>query len=384
MAASGSGAITPETEGLPGAGIAFAPELLRQQGIAWQARLAPDGSAPGEATAERRSWLSFGGLANGGYSLSGWLTTLDRAIISTVFDAYLSSAAAHPVPGAAPRATVAFHASEPSAEDGTDSTSIDGGTPETNTNDAVNDSGAGSDTEPAEQAATDGQHGQNAGRDEQTGTSDGQVLSPCPQEPGDSRSISQKQAGILRAVFEAAARQPGTPTMGGAAPTVLVHIHINDLLAGRGAGWIDGINGPLTVKQVDELVCAGGYQPVLFGHQGQVVHLGDSNRFFTASQRRALAARDGGCVIPGGTVPPQLTQAHHVVPWRKGGLTNIDNAVLICSAGHASIETSGWDIDMRDGRPWVRGPLIFDPTHTWRPAGQNRAATPAEKPNWEK
>ncbi|TFC71809.1 HNH endonuclease [Cryobacterium sp. TMS1-20-1] len=231
---------------------------------------------------------------------------------------------------------------------------------------------------------TDSQHGQNAGRDEQTGASDGQVLSPCPQEPGDIRSIGEKQAGILRAVFEAAARQPGTPTMGGAAPTVLVHIHIDDLLAGRGAGWIDGIDGPLSVKQVDELVCAGGYQPVLFGHQGQVVHLGTTNRFFTNSQRRALAARDGGCVIPGCTVPPHLTQAHHVIPWSKGGLTNIDNAVLICTAGHASIETSGWNIDMRHGRPWVRGPLIFDPTQTWRPAGQNRAATPAEKPHWEK
>ena len=210
------------------------------------------------------------------------------------------------------------------------------------------------------------------------------MLSPCPQEPGDIRSIGEKQAGILRAVFEAAARQPGTPTMGGAAPTVLVHIHIDDLLAGRGAGWIDGINGPLSVKQVEELVCAGGYQPVLFGHQGQVVHLGTTNRFFTNSQRRALAARDGGCVIPGCTVPPHLTQAHHVIPWNKGGLTNIDNAVLICNAAHASIETSGWNIDMRHGRPWVRGPLIFDPTQTWRPAGQNRAATPAEKPHWEK
>jgi hypothetical protein len=172
--------------------------------------------------------------------------------------------------------------------------------------------------------------------------------------------------------------------MGGAAPTVLVHIHIEDLLAGRGAGWIDGIDGPLTTTQVDELLCSGGYHPVLFGQQGQVLHLGTSNRFFTASQRRALAARDGGCVIPGCTVPPQFTQVHHVTPWRTGGLTNIDNAVLLCNAAHSSIDTSGWDIEMRDGRPWIRGPLIFDPTQTWRPANQNRAATPTEKPTWNK
>ena len=406
LVASGSGAITPETEGLPGAGIAFAPDLLRQQGIAWQARLAPDGSAPGEATAERRSWLSFGGLVNGGYSLNGWLTTLDRAIISTVFDAYLSSAAANPVPGAAPRAKVAFRATDPSTEDSTStSTSSDQDTD----SDVSELTETGADSEKVELDAPDarttaieqeenGQNGHDEGCDEQTqgntaatgeagetlGAGQPAPLSPCPQEPGDVRSIGEKQAGILRAVFEAAARQPGTPTMGGAAPTVLVHINIDDLLAGRGAGWIDGIDGPLTVKQVDELLCAGGYQPVLFGHQGQVLHLGDSNRFFTASQRRALAARDGGCVIPGCTVPPHLTQAHHVLAWSKGGRTNIDNAVLLCNAGHASIETSGWEIDMRDGRPWVRGPLLLDPTQTWRPAGQNRAATPAEKPHWEK
>ncbi len=381
LVASGSGAITPETEGLPGAGIAFAPELLRQQGIAWQARLAPDGSAPGEATAERRSWLSFGGLANGGYSLNGWLTTLDRAIISTVFDTYLSAAAANPVPGATPRATVAFHTTEPSAEDSTyeDSTGTDSAAGGTNDIDSDLEE-TGTDSEHAEPAELDDQDWQTTAT-EQNETA---TLSPCPQEPGDIRSIGEKQAGILRAVFEAAARQPGTPTMGGAAPTVLVHININDLLTGRGAGWIDGIDGPLTVKQVDELVCAGGYQPVLFGHQGQILHLGNSNRFFTARQRRALAARDGGCVIPGCTVPPQFTQVHHVKAWRNGGLTNIDNTALICNAGHASIETSGWDIDMRDGRPWVRGPLIFDPTHTWRPGGQNRAATPTEKPNWNK
>ncbi|WP_146812700.1 DUF222 domain-containing protein, partial [Cryobacterium levicorallinum] len=65
LVASGSGAITPETEGLPGAGIAFAPELLRQQGIAWQARLAPDGSAPGEAAVEN---------GTAGSPLVGWRT----------------------------------------------------------------------------------------------------------------------------------------------------------------------------------------------------------------------------------------------------------------------------------------------------------------------
>ncbi|WP_104198799.1 HNH endonuclease signature motif containing protein [Cryobacterium sp. Y29] len=402
LVASGSGAITPETEGLPGAGIAFAPELLRQQGIQWKARLAPDGTAPGETPPERRSWLTFGNLSNGGYSLNGWFTTLDRAIVSNVFDAFLSAAAANPVPGAentatpafgttrvfdtTPRARVAFRQAE----------SNDKPASETSVEVVV----AG---EPAEDSGTRklpeaGEAGDTLGSDPPDPLSpdplspdplspdllSSDVHGPCPQQPDDTRSRSEKQAGILRAVFEAAARHPGAPTMGGAAPTVLVHININDLLAGRGAGWIDGIDGPLTTTQVNELICAGGYQPVLFGHNGKILHLGASNRFFTAQQRRALAARDGGCVIPGCTVPPQLTQVHHLKPWREGGRTDVDNAVLLCNAGHASIETSGWDIDMRDGRPWIRGPLVFDPTQTWRPAGQNRAAASVEKPTWDK
>ncbi|WP_161498913.1 HNH endonuclease signature motif containing protein [Cryobacterium aureum] len=373
LVASGSGAITSETEGLPGAGIAFAPELLRQQGIQWKARLAPDGTAPGETPPERRSWLTFGTLSNGGYSLNGWFTTLDRAIIGNVFDAYLSAAASNPVPGAnataatpgtqvTPRATVAFRDTDP-ADPSTSEKKNSGNSPDTEAEAEIE----------IEVESNDLPDPLSSDR-----------LSPCPQQPDDTRSRSEKQAGILRAVFEAAARQPGTPTMGGAAPTVLVHININDLLAGRGAGWIDGLDGPLTTNQIDELICAGGYQPVLFGHNGKILHLGTSNRFFTAQQRRALAARDGGCVIPGCTMPPHLTQVHHVVPWRQGGPTDIDNAVLLCNAGHASIDTSGWDIDMRDGRPWIRGPLIFDPTQTWRPAAQNRAATPTEKPNWNK
>ncbi|TFD11450.1 HNH endonuclease [Cryobacterium sp. TMT1-2-2] len=426
LVASGSGAITPETEGLPGAGIAFAPELLRQQGIQWKARLAPDGTAPGETAPERRSWLTFGTLSNGGYSLNGWFTTLDRAIIGNVCagqlsDAYLSAAAANPVPGAPetptsgttsgtarvsdapPRARVAFRETDLAHAD-------DNEAAQEATGEARNATAAG-------QATEIGQAGEAGAKMEASDTLGADPPDPhspdphspdphspdefspdphspdefspdphgpCPQHPDDTRSRSEKQASILRAVFEAAARHPDTPTMGGAAPTVLVHININDLLDGRGAGWIDGIDGPLTPNQVDELICAGGYQPILFGHTGTILHLGTSNRFFSAQQRRALAARDGGCVIPGCTVPPHLAQAHHVVPWQKGGPTDIDNAVLLCNASHSSIDTSGWDIDMRDGRPWIRGPLLFDPTQTWRPTGQNRAAIPAEKPNWKK
>ena len=61
---------------------------------------------------------------------------------------------------------------------------------------------------------------------------------------------------------------------------------------------------------------------------GDVLYLGDKIRCFTAKQRAAIAARDGGCIIPGCTIPARWTEVHHVLPWHEGGLTNIDNGTL--------------------------------------------------------
>ncbi|TFB80903.1 DUF222 domain-containing protein, partial [Cryobacterium flavum] len=65
LVATATGAITPETAGLPGAGIRFAPDVLRAQAMEWQARLDPDGTAPSDDVTEAKSTLTFGLLRNG-------------------------------------------------------------------------------------------------------------------------------------------------------------------------------------------------------------------------------------------------------------------------------------------------------------------------------
>jgi hypothetical protein len=49
---------------------------------------------------------------------------------------------------------------------------------------------------------------------------------------------------------------------------------------------------------------------------GVPLDMGRHVRLATAAQRRALAARDGGCVFPGCTLPPQWCDAHHLDPGR--------------------------------------------------------------------
>ncbi|TFB83946.1 DUF222 domain-containing protein, partial [Cryobacterium levicorallinum] len=91
LVASATGAITPETAGLPGAGIRFAPDMLRAQAMEWQGRLDPDGTAPGDDAVEAKSTLTFGLLRNGLYPLRADVTAELRGVMDTLFDTYLSA-----------------------------------------------------------------------------------------------------------------------------------------------------------------------------------------------------------------------------------------------------------------------------------------------------
>ena len=358
LVTAATGAITADTADLPHAGFAFDTDRIKGQVQVWIARLDPDGVAPTDDNHEARSSFGFGRLTKGLYPLRGGVTPDMRGTLDGIFNTYLS---AHTeTPG---NAGPAF----PSA------------------------------AEQAAQAAADAEL--------QARIEAGEVI-PGAELRFDDRSGDEKRADILRAVFDRTARDPHTPTMGGSAPTVMVHVNAADLAAdlaadfgesdtdtdgdrtststgtgrstgnlsaGRGVGWIDGIDAPISLRTVKQMICAGGTQTIVLGYHNEVLRLGTKERFFTRAQRRAMAARDGGCAIPGCNIPPAWTEAHHVIPWYLGGTTDIDNGVLLCWYHHHSIETSGWQIRMVDGAPQIKAPPWLDPDRVWRPGGQHRA-----------
>ena len=132
-----------------------------------------------------------------------------------------------------------------------------------------------------------------------------------------------------------------------------------------GPGRIDGVDLPISARAVEQLCCANGIQPVTISTDGAILRLGSTERCFTRTQRRALAARDGGCIICG--IPPQYTEAHHVIPWAIVHTTHVSNGVLLCWYHHRTITTSGWKIRMIDGHPETMPPPALGP-QTWRPA----------------
>jgi hypothetical protein len=183
----------------------------------------------------------------------------------------------------------------------------------------------------------------------------------------DERTRAQRQHDALATIFDVAGRAAELPTLGGASPTMVVTVNHDDLASDEGVGQVDGIDAPICLSAVRQLCCANGIQPIQLAANGRVLRIGTTERAFNRAQRRAIAARDGGCIIPGCPIPAWGCEVHHVIPWEKVQRTHVDNGVMLCWFHHRTIETSGWQIRMTDGAPQIKPPpWLGDPV--WRPA----------------
>jgi hypothetical protein len=189
----------------------------------------------------------------------------------------------------------------------------------------------------------------------------------------DPRTPDQVRHDVVAAMVGSFARSGEAPTIGGAAPTVLVSVRESDLARGRGAGWIDGVDAPVSFRTVKQFICSGGTQTVRFDENGRIIELGSPQRCFTPAQRKAITLRDGGCIIPGCNIPAGWTEIHHVQPDAEGGPTHTDNGVLLCWFHHRSIETSGWLIRMVAGVPQIKAPPWIEWDAPWRVATKSKA-----------
>lgn len=195
--------------------------------------------------------------------------------------------------------------------------------------------------------------------------------------PLDSRTQAQKQHDALAAILTIAAKHDDVPTLGGAAPTLVVSVTAEDYAAGAGWAHVEGIDEPVPVSVASHTACAGGIQRVLFDPDGRIVAIGTSDRLFNAHQRRAITQRDGECLIPGCHVPATWCEIHHVTEHSRGGPTHTDNGVALCWFHHHTIDTSEWDIRVTDGLPEIRGPGWWDRERLWRrPRAVSRALAP--------
>lgn len=190
-----------------------------------------------------------------------------------------------------------------------------------------------------------------------------------PAHLTDPRSRAQQMHDVLATIIGVAARAADAPTLAGNAPTLVITVRADDLAAGRGTAFAEGSPLPVGMSAARQIACAGATQQVLLDPTGRVTGISSPQRCFTGPQRRAIATRDGGCVVPGCHVPAPWCETHHVTPHATDPTgTHTDNGVLLCWYHHRTIDTHGWDVRMVRGQPHIRAPRWIDPHGTWRPA----------------
>ncbi len=111
-----------------------------------------------------------------------------------------------------------------------------------------------------------------------------------------------------------------------------------------GAPWLSWVgDAPATTAQ--RIACdADVWRIVLDPATGQPLDVGRRYRLVPHWIRRALGARDRGCRFPGCEAPFSWTHAHHLVPWSRGGSTNLGNLAPLCPFHHALVHEHGWSI----------------------------------------
>jgi hypothetical protein len=80
------------------------------------------------------------------------------------------------------------------------------------------------------------------------------------------------------------------------------------------------------------------------------LNLGRTTRVASKAQRRALRALYSCCGIPGCAVRYDRCKVHHLVWWRNGGSTDLDNLLPLCVRHHERVHRHGWVITIDSNR----------------------------------
>ncbi|WP_307360105.1 HNH endonuclease signature motif containing protein [Microbacterium murale] len=311
------------------------------------ARLDPDGAEPSDRAGKRRRHFTIGKLRDGSVPVRGELLPEVAAQLQKLIDSLMNPKAEDKA--SAGSGTVRFR---PSDDDG------DG-----DRGDGEGLSDADLDAKYASSSSTE--YGAREHSDRADGLEPHKAKAP-PAGGADLRTHAQKRHDAFATVLMVAAASGGMPTLGGAAPTLVVSITAEDFAHRTGRAKVEGAGYDVPLGSADHAGCAGGIQRVLFDDKGAIVGISTSARLFNATQRRAIVLRDRECLIPGCHIPAEWCEIHHVQEHAHGGPTHTSNGVPLCWHHHRTLDDGIWRIRMRDGLPEIRGPGWWDPYAKWR------------------
>ena len=118
---------------------------------------------------------------------------------------------------------------------------------------------------------------------------------------------------------------------------VVVHVPLAALVDESGtssalAGELER-DGLISTEVVHQIACDATIALGVDDDVGHTMYEGRARRTPTEAQRREVMRRDRHCRFPGCT-NVTFTNIHHIVPWKPGGRTDLDNLALQCLYHH--------------------------------------------------
>ncbi|MCB9408224.1 HNH endonuclease signature motif containing protein [Mycolicibacterium sp.] len=108
--------------------------------------------------------------------------------------------------------------------------------------------------------------------------------------------------------------------------TVVVHVDVDQKVGSLHLG-------PLLPESERQYLSCDATCQVWFERAGEVIGSGRSTRTISRRLRRALEHRNPTCAVPGCGATRGL-HAHHIRHWEDGGVTDLNNLVLVCPFHH--------------------------------------------------
>ncbi|WP_423919052.1 HNH endonuclease signature motif containing protein [Candidatus Poriferisodalis sp.] len=106
------------------------------------------------------------------------------------------------------------------------------------------------------------------------------------------------------------------------------------LLRAPGVSGVTETGTELSAAELRTLACDTSVVPVVMGGASEVLDVGRATRIIPPAIRRALIARDQGCVWPGCERAPIGCDGHHIQHWIDDGPTSLANLALLCHSHH--------------------------------------------------
>ncbi len=155
----------------------------------------------------------------------------------------------------------------------------------------------------------------------------------------DTRGPAQRQHDGLLAGLRAVLASGELGQHNGLPASIVVTTTLAELEAAAGCALTGG-GTLLPMSDVIRLARHAHQYLAIFDH-GKALGLYHTKRLADRAQRIVLYAKDRGCSAPGCTVGGYYCEVHHVLPYAKSAVTDI-NGLTFCCGAHHRITEQGW------------------------------------------